>query len=163
MQRTRLETFHQNRAAVVVDVVIVRRDRVGEETQLSQLVQRTRLETFHQNRVAVVVDVIVVRRDRVGVETQLSQLVQRTRLETFRQSHVVVVVDDVVVDVVVFVGAYSPVTGNRARQLRGTTPRGDIGLKNPVVVHNGPPSCCSRHGGRRRSRCFGRRTLSTRR
>ena len=72
---------------------------------------------------------------------------QRTRLETFSQSRVVVVV--------VFVGAYCPVMGNRARQLRGSTPRDDVGPMNPVVVYSGPLSCCSRHGGQRRSRCLG--------
>ena len=46
------------------------------------------------------------------------QLVQHTRLETFRQSRVVVVVV-----VVVAVGAYSPVTDNHARQLRGAARR----------------------------------------
>ena len=60
---------------------------------------------------------------------------RRARLETFRQSRVVVV--DVVV-VVVFVRAYSPVTGNRARQLRRSTPRDDVGPMNPVVAHSGP-------------------------
>ena len=51
---------------------------------------------------------------------------QCTRLETLRQSRVVVV--DAVVDVViVFVGAYSLVTGNHARQLRGSTPRDGAG------------------------------------
>ena len=47
---------------------------------------------------------------------------RRTRLETFRYSCVVVAVDVVVV-VVVVVGAYSPATGNRARQLRCSAPR----------------------------------------
>ena len=64
---------------------------------------------------------------------------QRTRLETFRQSRVVVVVDVVVV-IAVVVGAYSPVTGSRARQLRGSTPRYEVGPINPVVAHSGPPS-----------------------
>ena len=32
MQRTRLETFRQSRVAVVADVVVVRRVRVGVET-----------------------------------------------------------------------------------------------------------------------------------
>ena len=89
--------------------------------------ERTWLETFRKSRVVVVVDVVVIRRVRVGVETSLSQLVQRTRLEAFRRSRVVVIIDVVVVIVVVFVGAYSPVTGNRARQLRGSTPRDDVG------------------------------------
>ena len=84
--------------------------------------------------VVVVVDVVVIRRVRVGVETWLSQLVQRTRLETFRQSRVVVIVDVVVVVVVVFVGAYAPVTGNRVRQLRGSTPRDDVGPINSFVA-----------------------------
>ena len=100
--------------------------------------QPTRLETFHQSHVVVVVDVVVVRRDRVGVETWLSQLVQRTRLGTFRQSQVVVVVDVAVVVVVVFVGAYSPVTDNHARELRGSTPRDDVGLMDPVIAHSDP-------------------------
>ena len=65
---------------------------------------------------------------------------QRTRLETFHQGRVVVVDD------VVFVGAYSPITGNRPRQLRGSTPRDDVGPMNPVVAHSGPPSCCSGQG-----------------
>ena len=109
--------------------------------------QRTRPETFRQSRVVVVVDVVVVRRVRVGVETWLSELVQRARLETFRQSHVVVIVDVDVVVVVVFVGVYSPVTGSRARQLRGSTPCDDVGPTN-IVAYSGPRSCCSRHGGR---------------
>ena len=96
--------------------------------------------------VVVVVDVVVTRRVRVGVETWLSQLVQRTRLETFRQSRVVVTVDVVVVVVIVFVGAYSPVTGNHARQLRGSTPRDDVGPMNPVVMYSGTRSCCSWDG-----------------
>ena len=125
--------------------------------------QRTRLEAFRHRRVVVVVDVVVVRRIRAGLETWLSQHVQRTRLETFRQSRVVVIVDVVVVVVVVFVGAYSSVTGNRARQLRSSTPRDDVGPMNPVVAYSGPRSCCSWHGGRRRSRWFGRRSHSTRR
>ena len=79
---------------------------------------------------------------------------ERTRLETFRQSRVVVNVDVVVVVVVVFVEAYSPVTGNLARQLRGSTPRDDVGPIN-LIAYSGPRSCCSQHGGRRRSRCFG--------
>ena len=82
---------------------------------------------------------------------------QRTRLETFRQSRVVVIVDVVAVVVVIFIGAYSLVTGNRARQLRGSTPRDDVGPINPVVAYSGSRSCCSRHEGRQRSRCFGRR------
>ena len=102
----------------------------------------------------VVVDVVVIRRVRVGVETWLSQLMQRTRLETFRQSRVIVIVDAVVV----VVGAYSPVTGNRARQLRGSTPRDDVGPMNLAVAYSGPRSCCSQHGGRRESRCFRRRS-----
>ena len=65
---------------------------------------------------------------------------QRTRLETFRQSREVFVVDVVVVRRVVFVGAYSPVTGNRARLLRGSTPRDDVGPMNPDVAYSGPPS-----------------------
>ena len=73
---------------------------------------------------------------------------QRTRLETLLHSRVVVRVDVVAVIVVVFVGAYSPVTGNRARQLYGSMPRDDVGPMDPVVAHSGPPSCCSRHGGR---------------
>ena len=88
-----------------------------------------------------------IRRVRVGVETQLLQLVQCTRLKTFRQSRVVVVVDVVVVGVVVL-GAYSPVTGNRARQLRGSTPRDDVGPISPVFAHSRPPYSSSRHGGR---------------
>ena len=56
---------------------------------------------------------------------------KRTRLETFRQSRVLVVV--------VVVGAYSPITGNRARQLRGSTPCDDVGPMNPVAAHSGPP------------------------
>ena len=110
--------------------------------------QRTRLKTFRQSRVVVVVDVVVIRRVRVGVETWLSQIVQRTRPETFHQSRVVVIVDVVVVVAVVYVGAYSPVTGNRTRQLRGSTPRDDVGPMNPVVVYSGPRFCCSRHGSR---------------
>ena len=70
---------------------------------------------------------------------------QSTRLEKLRQSLVVVVV------VVVVVGAYFPVTGNHARRLRGSTPHGDVGLRNPVVAHTGPPSCCSQHRDRRKS------------
>ena len=50
---------------MVVDVVVVRRDRVGVATWLLQLVQRTRLETFRQSRVVVIVDVVVVQRVRV--------------------------------------------------------------------------------------------------
>ena len=73
---------------------------------------------------------------------------QRTRLETFLNSRVVVRVDVAAVIVVVSVGAYSPVTGNRARQLCGSTPRDDVEPMNPVVAHSGPPSCCSRHGSR---------------
>ena len=46
--------------------------------------------------------------------------------------------------------------GNLARQLRGSTPRGDVGSMNPVA-HNGPPSCCSWHRDRQKSLCFGRR------
>ena len=83
---------------------------------------------------------------------------QRTQLETFRQSRMVVVVDVVVdvvvVAVVVFVGAYSPVPGNRAHQLHDSTPRGDVGPTNSVVAHSDPLSCCSQHGGRRKSCCF---------
>ena len=71
---------------------------------------------------------------------------QRTRLETFRQSRVVVIVDVVVVVVVIFDGVYSPVTGYRARQLRGSTPRDDAGPMNPIVTYSAPSSCCSRHG-----------------
>ena len=55
---------------------------------------------------------------------------QRARLETFRQRCVAVVVT--------VVGADVPVTGNRARRLRGSTPRDDIGPMNPVVAHSGP-------------------------
>ena len=56
---------------------------------------------------------------------------------------VVVVVDFVIVVVVadvtvVAVGTYSPVTGNRARKLRGRTPRDDVGPMNPVVAHISP-------------------------
>ena len=69
MQRTRLETFRQSRVVVVVDVVVVRRDRVGVATWLSQLVQRTRLETFRQSRVVAIVDVVVVQRVRVRGKT----------------------------------------------------------------------------------------------
>ena len=69
----------------------------------------------------------------------------------------VVVVDVVVVVVVVFVGAYSLVTGNRARQLRGSTPRDGVWPMDPVVACSGPRSCCSLHGGRRKSHCYGRR------
>ena len=94
---------------------------------------RTRLEAFRQS-VVVAVDAVVVRRVRVGVGTYLSQLVQRTRLETFHQSRVVVVVDVGIVVVVIFDGPYSHVTGNRARQLRGSTPRDDLGPINPVVA-----------------------------
>ena len=71
---------------------------------------------------------------------------QRTQLGTSRQSRVVVIVDVVVAVVVIFVGAFSPVTGYRARQLRGSTPRDDAGPMNPVVAYSGPCSCCSRHG-----------------
>ena len=60
MKRTRLETFRQSRVVVVVDIVVIRRVRVGAETWLSQLVQRTRLETFRHSRVVVTVDVVVV-------------------------------------------------------------------------------------------------------
>ena len=67
----------------------------------------------------------------------------------------VVVDDGVAVVVVVFVGAYSPVTGNHARQLHGSTPRGDVGPRNPVVAYSGSPFCCSRHGGRRKSAVLG--------
>ena len=73
---------------------------------------------------------------------------QHTRRETFRQSRVVVVIDAAVVFVFVVVGAYSPVTGNRARQLRGRTPRDGVRPMNPVVAHRGPPSCCRRYEGR---------------
>ena len=69
MQRTRLETFRQSRVVVVVDVVVVRRDRVDVATWLSQLAQRTRLEIFRQSRVVVIVDVVVVRRVRVCGKT----------------------------------------------------------------------------------------------
>ena len=62
---------------------------------------------------------------------------QRTRLETFRQSRVVVV-DDVVVVIAVVVWAYSPITGSRVRQLRGSTPRYDAGPMNPVVALAAP-------------------------
>ena len=96
----------------------------------------TRLETFHQSRVVVTVDAVVVRRVRAGVDAQLSQLVPRIRLETFRQSRGVVVVDVVVVVVVVFVGTYSPVTGNRARQVNGSTPLDDVRPMDPVVRHS---------------------------
>ena len=54
---------------MVVDVVVVRRDRVGVATWLSQLVQRTRLETFRQSRVVVIVDVVVVQLVRVRGKT----------------------------------------------------------------------------------------------
>ena len=64
---------------------------------------------------------------------------QRTWLEKFRQSHVVVVIDVIVV-VVVVAGACSPVTGNRARQIRDSTPRDDVGPMNPAVAHSGPLS-----------------------
>ena len=64
-----------------------------------------------------------IQRVSVGVDIASSQLVQRTWLEMFRQSRVVVGVD---------VGVYSPVTGNRARHLRGNTPRDDVGT--PLVV-----------------------------
>ena len=87
---------------------------------------------------------------------------QRTRLETFRQSRVVDIVVVVVVVVVFFSGAYSPVTDNRASQLYGITPRDVVGLVNPVVAHSGPLFCCSRHGGRRRSRCVGQGSSSIR-
>ena len=50
----------------------------------------------------------------------------------------VVVVDVVVVVVVVFFGAYSLVTGNRARQLRGSTPRDGVWPMDPVVACSGP-------------------------
>ena len=70
---------------------------------------------------------------------------QRTRLEAFHRSRVVVIVDVVVIVVVVFVEPYSPVTGNRARQLCDSTPRDDVGPMNPVVAYSGPRSCCSRH------------------
>ena len=96
--------------------------------------ERTRLEKFRQSRVVVIVDVVLVRRVRVCVK--LLQLVQRTQLEKFRQSRVVAIVDVVVVVVVVFVGAYSPVTGNCARQLRGSTPRDDVGHMSPVVEYD---------------------------
>ena len=88
----------------------------------------------------VVVDVVVVRRVRVGVETWLLQLMRRTQLDTFRQSREVLVVDAVVVRRVVFVGAYSPVTSNCTRLLRGSTPRDDVGPMSPVVACSGPPS-----------------------
>ena len=81
-------------------------------------------------------DAVVVRRVRVGVETWLSQLAQCTRLETFRQGRVVVAVDVVVVIVVVFVGACSPVTVNRARQPHDSTPREDVGPMNPVAANS---------------------------
>ena len=60
MQRTRLKTFRQSRVVAVVDVVAVRRVRVGVDSWLSQLVQRTQLEIFRQSRVVVIVDVNVV-------------------------------------------------------------------------------------------------------
>ena len=63
---------------------------------------------------------------------------QRTRPGTFSQSRVVVLVDVAVVVVVVSVGAYSPVTGNRSCQLRGRTPCDDVGPMNPVVAYSGP-------------------------
>ena len=92
---------------------------------------------------------------------------QHTRLETYYQRRVVVVVDAVVGDVVVvvivvFVGVNSPVPGVRARRLHDSTPRDDVGPMNPVVTQSGPPSCRSRHEGRRRSRYFDRSSLSTR-
>ena len=49
-----------------------------------------------------------------------------------------VVVVDVVVVVVVFVGMYSLVTGIRARQLRGSTLRDDVGPMDPVVAYSAP-------------------------
>ena len=69
MQRTRLETFRQSHVVVVIDVVKVRRDRVGVETELSQLAQRTRLEMSRQSCVVVVINVVVIWRNRVCVET----------------------------------------------------------------------------------------------
>ena len=36
---------------------------------------------------------------------------------------------------IVVVGAYSPVTGNHAYQLHGSTPRGNVGPRNRVVAH----------------------------
>ena len=77
MQRTRLKTFRQSRVVVVVDVVAVRRVRVGVESWLSQFVHCTRLETFRQSREVFIVDVVVVRRVRAYGKTSLSQLVER--------------------------------------------------------------------------------------
>ena len=57
---------------------------------------------------------------------------QRTHLEELRQSRVVVVV------VVVVVGAYSPVTGNCADRLHGSTTFDDVGSRNYVVAHSLP-------------------------
>ena len=80
---------------------------------------------------------------------------------------VAVVVDVTAVTVVavaaaaVVVGSYSPVAGNCARGLCGSTPRDDVGLKNPNVAQRGPPSGCSRHGGQQKSPCFGRRSPFT--
>ena len=45
----------------------------------------------------------------------------------------------VVVVVVVFVGAYSLVTSNCARQLHGSTPRDDTGPMSPVVAYIAAP------------------------
>ena len=87
---------------------------------------------FSRNRLGIKL-MRSIGRVRVGVDIASSQLVQRTWLETLRQSRVVVVVD---------VGAYSPVTGNRARHLRGSTPRDDVGPINRVVANSGPPCCC---------------------
>ena len=84
---------------------------------------------FNRNRLGIKL-MRSIRRVRVGLNIESSQLVQRTWLETFRQSRVVVVVD---------VGVYSPVTGNRACHLRRSTPRDDVGPINPVVAHSGPP------------------------
>ena len=50
----------------------------------------------------------------------------------------VVVVDVVVVVVVILVGAYAPVTGYRAHQLRSSTPRDDARPMNPVGAYSGP-------------------------
>ena len=38
----------------------------------------------------------------------------------------------------IVVGAYSLVTDNRARRLRGSTTRGDVGPRNHIVEHSGP-------------------------
>ena len=71
---TRLETLHQSRVVVVVDVVVVQRVRVGVEIWFSQLVKRTRLEIFRQSRVVVIVDIVVVRRVRVCEKTSRCSL-----------------------------------------------------------------------------------------